>query len=109
MSPTVTIYHKETGEARRIYRATLSEFLETGRWTVQRPAGEVSPAPELKKSLLPTAGREANRPASEEVKADVEVKAVAAEKEEKVEERPAAAKRAPRRREEKKTEEKTEE
>ncbi len=108
MSPLVTIYHKETGEARRIYRCTLTDFLDSGEWTVERPEGGVAPAPELKKALLPTAGREVNRPASNEVKADVELKSVAAEKEEKVEERPAAAKRAPRRRDPK-PEEKTEE
>lgn len=97
MSPLVTIYHKETGEARRIYRATLVDFLQTEEWTVEKPAGAL-PSPELKKSLLPTAGRESSRPHVEEVKADLEVKAVAAEAEEEVVERPAASKRAPRRR-----------
>ena len=101
MSPLVTIYHKETGEARRIYRATLVDFLQTEEWSVEKPEG-ARPAPELTKSLLPTAGRESSRPASEEVKADVKVKQAAAEAEEELVERPAASKRAPRRREEKK-------
>lgn len=97
MSPLVTIYRKETGEARRIYRATLVDFINTGEWTVEKPAGAL-PSPELKKSLLPTAGRESSRPHVEEVKADLEVKAAAAEAGEEVVERPAASKRAPRRR-----------
>ena len=100
MSPLVTVYHKSTGEARRIYRATLVDWINTGLWTVEKPEG-AKPSAGLKKSLLPTAGREASRPASEEVKADIEVKAAAAEAEEVAPERPAAAKRAPRRREEK--------
>ena len=96
MSPTVTIYDKETGEARLIYRATLTDFLDTGKWTIEKPEGGSKPAPELKKALLPTAGREANRPASEEVKADVELKAIAKEEEEKAPESEASKKRAPR-------------
>ena len=96
MSPsTVTIYHRETGVGRLVYRATLSEFLEQGDYTLEKPE-HARPAEELKKSLLPTAGREANRPASEEIKAELEVKAVEKEEEEKKAE--AAPKRAPRRR-----------
>jgi hypothetical protein len=97
MSPTVTIYEKATGDARLIYRATLTDFLETGDWTVEKPSGS-KPSPELKKSLLPTAGRVANRPSSEEVKADVELKHEAREAGEEIVEAPGSAKRAPRRR-----------
>ena len=97
MSPTVTIYQKATGEARLIYRATLTDFLETGKWTVEKPSNS-KPAPELKKSLLPTAGRVANRPSSAEVKADIELKHEAREADKEVVEAPGSAKRAPRRR-----------
>lgn len=97
MSPTVTIYRKDSGEARLIYRATLTDFLDTGEWTVEKP-GNAKPAPELKKSLLPTAGREANRPASSEVKADLELQAVAREEEKEAPAPKPDTKRAPRRR-----------
>ena len=95
MSPTLTIYHKASGEGRLVYRATLTEFLATEEWTLEKPEGS-RPALELAKALLPTAGREVNRPASEEIKAELEVKAVEKEEEEKIAE--AAPKRAPRRR-----------
>lgn len=97
MSPTVTIYRKDSGEARLIYRATLTDFLDTGEWTVEKPAHS-TPAPELKKALLPTAGREANRPHSSEIKADLELQAVAREEEREVESFKPDTKRAPRRR-----------
>lgn len=97
MSPTVLIYRKDSGESRLIYRATLTDFLDTGEWTIEKPSN-ATPAPELKKSLLPTAGREANRPASEEVKADVSIKTEAKLQEEEAPEAIASSKRAPRRR-----------
>lgn len=97
MSPTVTIYRKDSGEARLIYRATLTDFLDTGEWTVEKPTHS-APAPELKKALLPTAGREANRPHSSEIKADLELQAVARE-EKGAEAFKPDTKRAPRRRE----------
>jgi hypothetical protein len=95
MSPTVTIYNRETGEARLVYRATLADFLATDGWTIEKPA-DSGPAQELKKALLPTAGREANRPASQEIKVELEIKA--AEEQEKEETFESAPKRAPRRR-----------
>lgn len=96
MSSTVHIYNKKTGDARLIYRATLSDFLATDEWTTSKPK-DAKPAPELKKSLLPTAGREQNRPRSEEVKAELQVQAVAREEAEKVEPE-SVTKKAPRRR-----------
>ena len=99
MTPHVTLYNIKTGEAVRVYRATVRDFLATGEWQIEKPAHAVA-SPDLHKHQLPTAGREANRPASEEVKASVAIEEVRAEEESAKEEKePAAApKRAPRRR-----------
>lgn len=70
MKPYVTVYHKETGAATRIYRATLSEFIATGNYTTDAP-GAPKRTPEERKAAMPTAGRQiAREPISEEFKAE---------------------------------------
>lgn len=54
----VTLYHKKTGEAVRVYPASVKEWIEAGDYTVERPSNATEPDQPVK---LPTAGREANR------------------------------------------------
>jgi len=73
MSAYVTIYNKETGEGLKIYRATLSDFLDSGVYQVEKP-GNYKPSAQIATSELPTAGREANRPEPKEVQATARVR-----------------------------------
>lgn len=59
-SPHLTIYEKETGKGKRIYRASLHSFLKTGRYTQERPANATD-GDDLARINLPVAGREASR------------------------------------------------
>ena len=59
-SPYLTVYEKESGVGKRIYRASLAAFLKTGRYQQERPANATD-AGELARIQLPVAGREANR------------------------------------------------
>lgn len=60
MTPYVTVYNTETGEAQRIYHATLREFLATGLYVTERP-DNAHEGPSLSRAGLPTAGRESDR------------------------------------------------
>lgn len=59
-SPHITVYEKETGKGKRIYRASLHSFLKTGRYTQERPANATD-GDDLARINLPVAGREASR------------------------------------------------
>lgn len=59
-STYVTVYDKETGEGHFTYAATVKEWLDTGKYTVEKPKN-AKPSPQAAKAKLPTAGREANR------------------------------------------------
>lgn len=59
-SPHVTIYEKETGKGKRIYRASLHSFLKTGLYTQERPVNATD-GDDLARINLPVAGREASR------------------------------------------------
>lgn len=65
-SPYVLVYEIETGVAQKIYRATLAEFLATGRYTTERPDNAKDDG-NINRSKLPTAGREATRQQPAEV------------------------------------------
>lgn len=103
---TVFIYDLETGKGHKVYPASVKGFLESGKYTLDKPANG-QPTPEAFRSELPTAGREAMRPQP----SDVALKAKAAEVkieekseevkdalEEVAEEVKPESKRAPRRR-----------
>lgn len=60
MSPYVVIYEIATGIGRKIYRASIQEFLATGKYTLKKPA-DAKPGPDMRRSSLPSAGREATR------------------------------------------------
>lgn len=103
---TVFIYDLESGKGHKVYPASVKAFLETGRYSLDKPSnGELTS--EAFRSELPSAGREAERPQP----SDTALKAKAAEAraeekaeevkeilEEKTPELKPEAKRAPRRR-----------
>jgi hypothetical protein len=59
-SPYVTIYDKRTNIGHLVYRASLKQFIETGNYTTEKPAGATA-SENLTASQLPTAGRSQNR------------------------------------------------
>jgi hypothetical protein len=102
MATYATVYEKESGKAIRCYPATIQEFMATGKYTLEAPAGAKAPEAEVK-AKQPTAAREAERLAAsanfaQTLSAPVEE---VAPSEEAVEESPedrAPMKKAPRRR-----------
>ncbi len=60
MSTYATVYEVKSGKAIRCYPATVQEFLASGDYTLEAPAGAKAPEAEVR-SKRPSAGREAER------------------------------------------------
>ena len=103
---TVFIYDLENGKGHKVYPASVKAFLESGKYTLDKP-GNGKLTSEAFRSELPSAGREAERPqpsdvalkAKEaEVKIEEKTEEVKEVLDEKTEEPKPETKRAPRRR-----------